>query len=428
MINLLNVKPNDKIMVALSGGSDSMCLLHLLYSQKEKLNITLQAVNIDHSIRGEESKQDSLFVKNYCEKLGVPLKTFVVDAIKFSEENGYSLEQGARVLRYQIFEKLLNEDENLLIATAHHKEDSVETILFNLFRGTGLKGITGIQQTTKIIRPLINASKVEIIKYLTENNIPYCTDSTNSDEKYSRNYIRKEILPLISDKFPNSINNIYNFSQIAKEEDDYLDTLASKIIINEDNKIAISIENDKVLIKRAIIIVLKKLGADKDYTKKHIDTTYELISLPSGSSIDLKNGIKVVKEYDKIVFYTNIEEKDSSEYPFNLGTFNFSNQSVVIESCDSENLKQETIFDFDKIPKNAVIRMRKGGDTFTKYGGTTKKLKDYFIDKKIERYIRDNIPLIAIDNKVLVIIGIAVSENVKVDKTTKNKAKASIRS
>ncbi len=428
MIKLTNVMPNDNIMVALSGGSDSTCLLHLLYSQKDKLNITLSAVNVDHSIRGEESKQDSLFVKNYCEKLGIPLKSYVVDAVKFSSENGYSLEQGARILRYQIFEKLLQEDNSLKIATAHHKEDSVETTLFNLFRGTGLKGLSGIQQTSKIIRPLLNADKSEILDYLKENDIPFCTDSTNSDEKYSRNYIRQKVLPLISKKFPESINNIYNFSQTAKEEDDYLDMLACKIISRVDNKIAISLNNDKVLLKRAIILALKECGVEKDYTKKHIDSAYELINLPSGSSVDLKNGVKVVNEYDKITFYTDMPKKDDSEYLFSLGTFSFENSKVVIERCNSDNLKEQTLFDLDKIPKNAVIRMRKEGDVFTKCGGTSKKLKDYFIDKKIERYKRDNIPLIALGSKVLVIIGVAVSEMVKVDNSTKNIIKASIRS
>ena len=137
MIDLSLISKNQTIAVALSGGKDSMCLLHCLLAIKSDFNLTIKAINIDHSIRGKDSENDSLFVKNYCEKLGVPLAFFKVDAVKFSSENGYTLEQGARILRYQIFDNLLNENYCDVIATAHHKTDNFETVLFNIFRGLG---------------------------------------------------------------------------------------------------------------------------------------------------------------------------------------------------------------------------------------------------------------------------------------------------
>ena len=252
MIDLSLIQKNQTIAVALSGGKDSMCLLTCLLALKNDYNLTIKAINIDHSIRGVESENDSLFVKNYCEKLGMPLAFFKVDAIEFSKENGYSLEQGARILRYQIFDKLLSENFADKIATAHHKSDNFETVLFNIFRGTGLKGVTGIpKQRDNFIRPLLNVTKAEIDSYIIKNNIPYVEDATNFDSDYTRNFIRNELSPKILDKFPSAEDAVYRLSQIAKEEDDFLDDLAKSYIKKENENYFISCEISPVLIKRS---------------------------------------------------------------------------------------------------------------------------------------------------------------------------------
>ncbi len=426
MINLLSINKNDNIMVALSGGKDSMCLLNLLYSIKGKYNLTLQAVNIEHGIRGEESIKDSLFVKNYCEKLNIPIKLFTVDAVKFSKENGYSLEQGARILRYQIFNDLLNEDKTLKIATAHHQSDNAESVLFNLFRGTGLKGLSGISQNSnRIIRPLLTVKKVEIDQYVEENEIPFVQDLTNFDTTYSRNFIRNELFSKICEKFPMAIDNINAFSSLAREEDEFLDSLAVKLVDFESENLSVKINAEPVLLKRAIIIALKECGINKDYTKKHIDACFDLSLNQNGTFIILANDVKVVKEYENLVFYNSFPEKDERVYDYALGSFTFNNSLITVEN--SQTIKENALnFDGDKIPKNAVIRTRKSGDVFTKFSGGTKKLKDYFIDKKIKRFKRDLIPLIAVDNQVLLIFGVEISEQIKIDKNTKNICTATI--
>lgn len=426
MINLLNINKNDNIMVALSGGKDSMCLLSLLQSVKDEYNLTLQAVNIEHGIRGEESIKDSLFVKNYCKKLNIPIKLFTVDAVKFSKENGYSLEQGARILRYQIFNDLLNNDKTLKIATAHHQSDNAESVLFNLFRGTGLKGLSGISQNSnRIIRPLLSAKKAKIDEYIEKNKIPFVQDLTNFDTTYSRNFIRNELMPKISEKFPMAIDNINAFSQIACEEDEFLDSLSIKLVDFESENLCVKIDAEPVLLKRAIIIALKECGLNKDYTKKHVDACFDLASNKNGTFIILANDVKVVKEYENLVFYNSFPEKDEKVYNYALGSFTFNDSIVCIEN--SQNIKENALnFDGDKIPKNAVIRTRKSGDVFTKFSGGTKKLKDYFIDKKIKRFKRDLIPLIAVDNQVLLIFGVEISDQIKIDKNTKNICTATI--
>ena len=424
MIDLSLIQKNQTIAVALSGGKDSMCLLNCLLALKNDYNLTIKAVNIDHSIRGIESEKDSLFVKNYCEKLGVELSFFKVDAINFSKENGYSLEQGARILRYQIFDNLLSEKFADKIATAHHKSDNFETVLFNIFRGTGLKGIAGIPNFRgDYIRPLLKVSKAEINDYIIKNNIPFVEDLTNFDSDYTRNYIRNELSPKILDKFPVAEDAVYRLSQIAKEEDEFLDELASSYIKKENENYFIPCEISPVLIKRCTKKILFSLGVTKDYESVNFNDIVKLATLQNGSKITLPKNIVAVKYYEMIAFY--IEEKPSfiSETPFEVKTFKFEDYSLVITA---DNLEKSLKFDKDKVPKNAVIRNRKDGDIFKKFGGGTKKLKEFLIDKKVPRYSRDSIPVLAVDNTVLAVFGVEISEDIKVDERTKTTLYAKI--
>ena len=189
--NLFNKK--EVVAVAISGGADSVCLLHLLHTNAKALDITVKAINVEHGIRGESSLQDSQFVKDFCALINVELKSYTVNAPSFAKQKGYSLEQAARVLRYECFDNALIEGFCDKIATAHHAGDNAETVLFNILRGSALSGVCGISESAyngKIIRPILKVTKQEISAYLKEHNLPFVFDSTNSEEKYSRNYIR----------------------------------------------------------------------------------------------------------------------------------------------------------------------------------------------------------------------------------------------
>ncbi len=419
MIDYSLISKNQTIAVALSGGMDSMCLLHLLLSRKEEYNLTIKAINIDHSIRGKESESDSLFVKNYCEKLGIPLKFFKVDAVKFSKENKYTLEQGARVLRYTIFNDLLSENYADKIATAHHLNDNFESVLFNVFRGSGLRGLAGISPSDdKFIRPLLNVSKAEIKDYIQKNDIPFVEDSTNSETDFTRNYIRNVLSPLIEEKFPNSPLAVKRLSDISREENDFLESLSSSHVKEGENGYFINTDTPPVLFKRAVIIALNLCGLEKDYEKTHVEDVYNLISLQNGSKITLPRNIVAVREYDRISFYIERETSKINDIPFGIGSYNFNDFTLEISYTPNKNT---LVFDGDKIPKTAVIRTRKNGDVFKKFGGGTKKLKDYFIDKKIPRFKRDNYPVLAVGNQVLIIFGVELSKDIKVDANTKTK-------
>ncbi len=419
MLNNSLINKGETVAVALSGGKDSMFLLHNLLLIKDELQLNIKAVNVDHSIRGEESISDSEFVKTYCQKLGVPLFFKKVDAVNYSKNKKLSLEQGARELRYGVFKEAVDSGFCNKIATAHHADDNFESVLFNLFRGSGISGICGIKESVgNIIRPILHVEKSEIDDFIVKNNIPYVTDSTNFDDDYTRNFIRLNLTPLIKEKFAGAVNSVNRLTKTAKKEDEFLNLCAENAVDKKGENYFLPVSLNEAIFNRATVIILKKCGLVKDYEKVHIDSVYNLTRLKNGSEVVLPKNIIAVKEYNSVVFYTQISKKCDSVYSFDLGTFDFitSTANVIIGNSNKSGL----IVDANAIPKTAVIRTRRNGDTFKKFGGGTKKLKDYFIDKKIPKYYRDCIPLIANGSEILAIFGVEISSSVKTTKNTTN--------
>lgn len=417
MFKLTGVKKGDKLIVAISGGKDSMCLIDALLKLKNELSLELKAVNVDHKIRGEDSKSDSLFVKDYCEKAGVPLLFYEADVPTYCKKTGAGLEQGARILRYAAFNEAMSKNDGFKIATAHHLNDNFESVLFNEFRGTGLKGLRGVSANgSKFVRPLITCSRKDIDDYVELNRVPFVVDKTNFDETYSRNYIRSVLTPLILSKFPHALDAVRALSEIAREEDEFLDELAKKHLKTEPYKAIIDSSAPNVLFKRAAFIAFKHLGFATDYTRAHLESLSNLRSLKSGSTITLPQGIIAANEYGKITIYKSAPKKRADEFPFKIGEVKIGDSVIKISD---KKMVGGLKFDGDKIPPAAVIRTRRDGDTFKKFGGGTKKLKDYLIDKKIPKLKRDELVLVASDKTVLMILGVEISDLIKVDETTK---------
>lgn len=411
---------HQTIGVALSGGGDSMALLHYLLKESKIYNFSVIAINVEHGIRGPESIEDTEFVINYCKNKGITLLTYSVDCKKYAKENNLSLEQAGRILRYQCFYNAIAEGKCDLVATAHHLKDNFESVLFNLFRGTALKGLCGIEQNfeNKIIRPFLSVSKAKIEEYLTTNQIPYVVDQTNFCTDYTRNDLRLNVLPEIEKIFPNAQTSVYRFCQIAKQENDYLEEQTLKQMEFTPNKVQVNLPIHPALLSRATIKALKHLGVQKDWEKTHVDSVIALSTGQNGNVCHLKNGIIAIKEYDKVVFIKE-QPKIDHTMPFNIGQMGFIDQRLTIENANPTDLTDGFYCDKDKIPKGSVIRTRRDGDKFTKFGGGTKSLNDYFTDKKVPSSIRDTLPLIANGNQVLAIFGLAISQNIKVDTTTK---------
>ena len=413
------------VAVAVSGGEDSMALLHFCAENQATFRIKTVALNVEHGIRGESSRTDSAFVKNYCLSHDIPLLEYKVDAIKKSKTDKISVEQAARALRYECFFDAIALGKCDAVFTAHHSSDNLESVLLNLFRGTGIKGLVGIKNYgDKICRPLLRVSKGEISAYVAQHNIPFVNDETNFCIEYTRNFLRLNVIPKLKEVFPEAEKSVMRLSETVKEEDEFLDELANSALTFSGGAYTLSTDTPRAIFARAVVIALKNLGLTYDYEKVHVDDVCSLIEKENGKSVDLPRGIKAVKEYDRITIYKEAPLKaKSAALPFKTGESSLNGSTINVVKCgkiSAEELKNGFYADLDKIPDGAVIRFRKTGDKFTKFGGGTKSLSDYFTDKKIPKKDRDNILLIANKNDVLFVQRVAVSDKIKVDDNTQN--------
>lgn len=411
----------NKVAVATSGGPDSMALLHFLNANKDLLKIHLLAINVEHGIRGKDSISDSQFVKDYCTNNSIPLLSYSVDSISYAKDNKLSLEESARALRYQCFNDAKAQGLFDYLLTAHHALDNVETVLFNLFRGSGLSGLSGIpKEKDYIVRPLINVGKDEIEAYVMANNVPYVADQTNFCDDYTRNFIRLNVIPKIKEIFPKAEQSVSRLVDTVKKENDFLDQLATNSLKVFSDRIEIALDTPEVVLRRAVIKALKLLGVKKDWEKIHVEDAVSLTKKQNGDRISLPLSITLYREYDKLVFEKD-KQIDKKEINFSLGCFTLGEKKVIIEKVDSNvDLKDGNFYlDLDKIPDGTVIRYARNNDVFTKFGGGTKSLGDYFTDKKVALRIRDRLPIIAKDNQVFAIFSIAISDKAKIDQSTK---------
>ena len=419
------------VAVAVSGGEDSMALLHFCVNNQSAYNIKTVALNVEHGIRGESSKKDSAFVKDYCFTHGITLLEYKVDAIAKSETDKISIEQAARALRYACFTDAINNGKCDAVFTAHHSSDNLESVLLNLFRGTGIKGLIGIKNYgDRIYRPLLKVSKEEISAYIKQHDIPFVNDETNFCDDYTRNFLRLNVIPKLKKVFPEAEKSVLRLSETLKAEDEFLDLTANAALTFYNGAYSLKPDTPHAIFARAVVLALKKLGLTYDYEKVHVDDVCALAEKENGKSVDLPRGIKAVREYDRITLY-----KDASEHSdknailaFKIGVHTLNGCEISITSCKNvidNELKNGFYADLDKIPDGATIRFRKTGDKFTKFGGGTKSLSDYLTDKKIPKKDRDNLLLIASDCDVLAIKGVAISDKIKIGENTKNIIKIS---
>lgn len=434
---------NMNICVAVSGGRDSMALLNLLIAGAEEYGITVFALNCEHGLRGEDSKNDSRFVAEYCKARNVPVKCYSADCKELAKSAGVSIETAARNWRRDCYMDAA-EHFNAAIATAHHLNDSAETVLFNLARGSGLLGLTGISDTCitlsdekcanefKIIRPLISCSREEIDKYIAQNNIPFVDDKSNFSNDYTRNKIRHNVLPELEKAVSGAASAICRFSRIAAEDEEYFKNLIAERQLINRTALGYEIKHcaEKPVFKRAAIQVITGCGL-KDYTFDQLERLYGLQFFESGKKFEFL-GLTAFKEEGKIAICINFNSSYShNECLFSAyctkGLTQCFGQTLYISSEQYFNFEQFSgqqnlkalRFDFDKIPKTAQIRFMREGDRFKKFGGGTKNLGDYFSDKKIPVRIRKIIPVVAEGNEILIVCGVEISDSVKICNNTK---------
>jgi tRNA(Ile)-lysidine synthase len=419
------INPGEVIGVGVSGGIDSMCLLHFLNAHKEALDIDVVAIHINHGIR-EESDDEARFVVQKCKEMGVRVYKFTIDAPKIAKEKKLSIETAARDGRYGVFEALVKKDIVDKIALAHHQSDQAETILMHIFRGCGVSGARGMEPIRdKIyIRPMLPVSKEEISDYANMNNIEYVEDSSNFDTTYARNYVRNVVMKDILARWPNAVEAINNFALSVSEDDDHIKASIDTNALLVDRKIVqipcYYFRGDSAIYSRIVFRALSLIGVKKDIERKHIEMIKELATtLENGKKIKLPFDVTVSKEYDYLTFENNYVEKEELSRPLKYEDFDAKNYGKIsVRRVKTEKMEDSGALYFDnkKLPKGTMWRYRQDGDVFEKFGGGKKKLKSFLIDKKVPARIRDYIPVLACGNEVFVIAGVEVSEKVRVEK------------
>ncbi|MBQ8178404.1 MAG: tRNA lysidine(34) synthetase TilS [Clostridia bacterium] len=411
------VEKGLKIGVAVSGGVDSMVMLNLLKAS----GADIIAINIEHGIRGAVSKRDSKFVRNYCKRHEIECLAYNVDSPGYAVEQNMSVELAARTLRYEIFDKLLKDKVVDVIALAHHLNDQVETVLMRIFRGTGIKGLRGIVDREGYVHPMLNFTKQEIRDYAASNRIPYKEDATNFDSEYTRNYIRHEIIPHVKSRFPAFEGAVQKLAKAAEEIEDYMMSEAVEADIQGDSA-SLPIEvlsMHPALAKKTLAETLRRLGCEKDVEANHLESLIALSSSPNNARINLPYGYDAYKAYDKLCIVKRVEGSYYESIFDPNGLYEYQEFSYTFSK--TEGIKKGLTFDLDKVPVGAVVRTRKEGDKFKRYGGGTKSLSDYLTDVKMPLYMRDKLLLIAKDSTVYAVLGVEISDELKIDETTTKK-------
>lgn len=423
------LEAGDKVVCALSGGADSMALLCVLYELREELGISLYAANLNHSIRGDEGDSDSEFVRQFCKEKGIELFYKKVDIPYLSKKNHMSEEECGRSERYRLFEEAVNELGGGVIATGHHRNDNAETVLFNLFRGSGAKGFCGIPyKRGNIIRPLLDVTREDTEKYLKERNIPWRVDSTNGECKYARNNIRLVIIKEIEKLFPKAAEKITSCAEAIGQDDEYLSLLADQSGAFENGMIIAEkfMPLHESLRRRVIIKALKYWGLSVDREK--IKAVYDTIVGQTGKGRDLGCNVRIENCYGIIKKEEKIRSREKiTEYRIKKGeNLEISAFGGVwsIKTVDKKpkmrDNKMMIFLDYDKMGEEVFIRCRKDGDYISPMGmNGTKKLKKVFIDLKIPGEKRDTISMLAEGNEILFIPGIRKSKKYTPDENTK---------
>lgn len=434
----------SNVVVGVSGGADSVCLLFLLKDIIKPGGII--AVHINHGIRGEEAARDEEFVKKLCEKYNIELEIRHLDVPAYAKENKISEEEAGRVLRYKIFEEIRKDKNADKIAVAHNMNDVAETFLMNLSRGSGITGLTGIKsEKGEIIRPLIKTNRAEIeeiVKYYGES---YITDSTNNSLIYSRNRIRNKVLPELTEVNEQAVRHINEAAGKLSRIENFILKESEKAYekyVSHEEDIYISSEImkiDEIIIEEVIHKALTEAaGKTRDISEIHINYVKELFKKQTGRKIDLPYSVKAYREYDRVRLTKEKErdieyDKDLTIPELKLTTVEINEISdIFIEKNKIElklndgsikNLTQNSCikwFDYDKISENVILRYRKDGDYLViSENGDRKKLKKYFIDSKIPLEKRDSIPVVASGGEILWIVGLRTGEGAKITKATR---------
>lgn len=421
----------DKVVVGLSGGADSVCLLLALEKLQPEFGYELMAVHVNHKIRGAEADRDENFCRKLCEEKNIIFQVVTRNVPDYASKNHMTLEEAGRILRYEAFASAI-EGYVGKIAVAHHKNDNAETVLFNMARGSALSGLVGIRPVNNdIIRPLLCVNRKEIEEFLAECGQDYCTDSTNADNDYSRNIIRNELLPKLSMVNAGCIDNIDELSNYMARVEKYIaresQAVLAKTVEFHDNTAKINgakLRKFDPLIQENVLysVICQCSGRKKDIERVHVEYLSELMGNASGKQINLPYGLVAKKEYDTILVGTELK---ACEYDWELYTF--TEKSAYEEFVNDMGRKcPEKKFctieiDYDTINSGLILRKRQPKDYMViDRQGRRKAVSRIFIDDKIPKAMRD-MPIVFDGDEAVWLRGRRVSPRYAVRENTVNR-------
>lgn len=426
-----------KLAVGVSGGRDSMCLLHAVLSCGVVEKRAITAVHVNHGLR-DEADSDENFVREFCAENGIVFRAFKVNVKKASAQDGLTVEQAARNLRYAAFYDLIKSGEADYILTAHHALDNAESVLMHLFRGAGLDGLRGMSEIPKpqknaydgmpLIRPFLNITPSELDEYAKANGIKNVVDKTNFELDADRNYIRLKIIPAIEERYAGAVRAVNNLAAEANGACAVLDGSLDQSLIGIERG-AVTVADEALNSPLAARYIRRALlhFTTVDITREQILRVVELAHMRTGATVELSHSIRAAREYGCVALYV--------ERPFYDGETavaqgaNFVDGlavDITLSDADPRTVRGGAV-DLDKLD-GATLRFRRDGDMFTPCGGKRKKLKQYFIDNKIPKRLRDRIPLVCRGSEVLVAVGVQISDEVKQTEQTVNRAVVRLRS
>lgn len=434
--------PADIILVGVSGGPDSIALLHILNLLRKDYRLGLFVVHINHMFRGEEARREAQYVAELAKNWGLDYRVLEKDIPMLIKQQGLSPQEAGHLVRKQIFLEIGREIRADKLALGHHADDRAETVLLHLIQGTGLEGLAGMPPRSGwLIRPLAETYKREIISYCERNNLNYCLDPSNKKPVYLRNKIRLELLPYLKENFnPQMVESLVRLEDIVVEENRYLEWEVNKkfenvLTIEKKGNIILKREKlaqEQLAIQRRIIRKAYNLlrPQEQGLSFAHVEQVLNLIKSKEGAKqLNLPKNIIFRINYDRLEFFDLALNPSSKAAPFCYcweipGELKIA-EKVTLKATypDQPGVSDdfyEVVLDGDKIPSALTVRQRKPGDRLKPLGlSGTKKLKDIFIDRKIPREERDGLPVVCADEEIIWLPGITINDKFKVNSSTK---------
>lgn len=444
------IEKGDVVIAGVSGGADSVCLLFVLCALRRRIGFEVKVCHVNHGLRGAAADADEAYVRELCMRFHAECFVFHENVELIARNRKQSLEEAGRAVRREAFAKVCAGMERTKIATAHHRDDNAETVLLNISRGTGLRGLCGIWPVRgRWIRPLLWMDRNQIEAFLTEQNIPWCTDATNDEDDYTRNRIRHHIIPALTEQVNyGAVRHLDELSGHARELWEFLDEATEKARMRcteQKNQTTLFIDSaafadEHMAVKRALIkrCIADTLGSEKNLTAVHVQDTLELLEKQNGRRVNLPDGVSAVKVYGGIEICTPDIRKNevSSEetairIPGETRIPDLGNKNAVVISCriagrsdvgKPDQIPQKSytkLIDYDIIKYGLSVRTRRAGDYLTVDDrGSRQKLKSYFINEKIPKEERDRIRLIADGSEIVWIPGRRMSRAYYVNERT----------